>query len=224
MNRFRYSGFAYALIPQPIPPNAPLCLEHLLGAVQLVEDWPNGTNSRNSNSPELDNHQAPSSVHYASPGRRAQKILWGWQVPELGVSPGAGRAVRFPKLLLLPAGREFVQLRGSEFYLSADAAAKAARKQAEEIAEDFLRCLWSHAYVTMDELYGPNWVKEAFWDIIVTLPANWPEEVTCSMRRAVDSALELGLHRNNSVTFVAEPDAAALSVFATVPNDSWKVR
>lgn len=224
MNHFRHSRFAYALMPQPLPPNAPVFFEHLLGAVQLVKGWPTGTNSRNSNSPGLDDQHAPSSMYYASPGRRAQKILWGRQVPELGGSPGDERVIRFPKLLLLPAGREFVQLRGSEFYLSADAAAKAARKQAEEIAEDFLRCLWSHAYVTMDELYGPNWVKEAFWDIIVTLPANWPEEVTCSMRRAVDSALELGLHRNNSVTFVAEPDAAALSVFATVPNDSWKVR
>ena len=65
--------------------------------------------------------------------------------------------------------------------------------------------------------------KACAWDFVVTVPANWPAEVANAMTRVVKLALNLGSYLQHSLTLMAEPDAAALGVFAGLHNMDWKV-
>lgn len=188
--------------------------------VRVVKNWPaSPSDTRLSTDPKV-----TSSISYRHPVRSNQQVIWGNEALEPGLLSGDGQPIQFFKLLLLPMRNEFAQLWTSDFYHRAKNAAKAAEKQGEEIVTDFLRCLWEHTHCIMERYLTKNGLEVSAWDIVVTLPANWPTEVTDSMTRAVKVALSLGSYPEHSLTLMAEPDAAALGVFAGLPNGIWKVR
>lgn len=174
----------------------------------MVREWPHNPHAVHG-SAEI---EVKSAVHFSDqPG---QEISWGNSVPD--IAPDVPRqAIEFFKLLLLPRPRIPKKLQDSEFFRNTERMARLCGKQAEEVTASFLGCLWEHARMYIADNLQSDYHNPSF-HFVVTLPADWPEEARDSMRRALDLGMNLNSYSPRTLSFIREPDAAAIEAAATI--------
>ena len=124
--------------------------------------------------------------------------------------------MRWFKLLLIEEKdlpndvRESSQLREARAYL------RNINKTAIEVIGLYLRHLWNHAIQIITTAVGKAVLNYSQHHVVITLPAIWPEYAKSRMREAAILAgiVQKRLEAETSLTFVSEPEAAALATLS----------
>lgn len=96
-------------------------------------------------------------------------------------------------------------------------------KTPTQAVADYLRSLWSHALVNIEEVMTQSVVEGIPFRVVLTVPAIWNHMAIRRMRQAAKDAgiLDDRLCGETTLHFVSEPEAAALATFEdlrTRPN------
>ena len=182
----RYSGVAWARSTRP-------------DTIQVISGWDGHTYHQCR-----DKEKVPSLLSYDRHGKPAS---WGYSVapPE--------KRLKWFKLLLIDEGDLPDHLKTSNELLNIRNRLKSLNKEPVEVIADYLRLLWSHAYGQIQLAMGTQFMGSVRFKIVITLPAIWPPYAQIRMREAATLAglLEDRESGPTSLTFVSEPEAAALA-------------
>lgn len=150
--------------------------------------------------------KAPTELFY-----ERGKTTWGFAVGN-DCDP-----VRWFKLLLLEEADLAPNLRSAEFLLRARQHLRDEGKTAVELVADYLRALWAHILASITKARGEIVVDISRFHVVITVPAIWKPYARQAMRDAAEKA---GILKKRTVagatslSFVAEPEAAALSTLS----------
>lgn len=170
---------------------------------EIITSWETTTYSN------ADNEKVPSALHISTaPGR---EVSWGYVATESDEIP-----LRWFKLLLidekdLPRDvRDSTQIQEARTYL------KRINKTAIEMIGLYLRHLWNHTIQIITTAVGKSILNYSQHHVVITLPAIWPEYAKSRMREAAKIAgiVQKRLEAETSLTFVTEPEAAALATLS----------
>ncbi|KAE9574263.1 hypothetical protein CGMCC3_g9641 [Colletotrichum fructicola] len=86
-------------------------------------------------------------------------------------------------------------------------------KDPVEVISAYLTRFWNHAVECIVTSAGQDLVDMCRFQVVITLPAIWPDYAKARMRRAVDSAgiLKERPAGDTTLSFISEPEAAALA-------------
>lgn len=86
-------------------------------------------------------------------------------------------------------------------------------KDPVEVISAYLTRFWNHAIECIITSAGQDLVDMCRFQVVITLPAIWPDYAKARMRRAVDSAgiLKERPAGDTTLSFISEPEAAALA-------------
>lgn len=84
-----------------------------------------------------------------------------------------------------------------------------------------VKLLWEHTLECLKKSRGKGLVDSTPFDVVLTVPAVWPESARNRMRKAAEGAGILGkrLGGATNLKFVSEPEAAAISILYTELDD-----
>ncbi|KAK5661050.1 hypothetical protein OQA88_12429 [Cercophora sp. LCS_1] len=165
-----FSGIAYCFASQE---NA---------KVRAIGDWPESDS----------NPKTPTTVRY-EPNDQT-KFSWGKSATR--ESRQSGEGIVGVKLLLDPTQKRPTYL--PSWNIKRDI--KRLPKQPVEIAADYIRALYNHALVVMENQVPRGYMADCEKDFVLSVPAVWSDA-------AKDTTLQAGIH---PVTLIKEPEAAAL--------------
>ncbi|KAI0124242.1 hypothetical protein BJ170DRAFT_712255 [Xylariales sp. AK1849] len=187
-----YSGVAWLFCKDKANPGRP----------EVVTRWLS-TLARNA-----DRQKVPSKIHYDP---NSGDVTWGYNIPT-DVVP-----LQWFKRLLLDQGDIQEHLRESPHLKTAREMMVALGKTPVEIIGDYLGQLWKHIMQEIEDEKGANHVRGTPIHVVITVPAIWKDYTRDRMRQAASHAgiLEKRLIGNTTLSFISEPEAAAL---ATVPE------
>lgn len=179
----------------------------------LVSGWPSRMGSSSNK------EKVPSALVYReSPGAP----LWGYQV----ASPDG--AIKWFKLLLLDGEDLPDKVRSSDHLKTAARQLRDSNRHAVEVVGDYLRELWGHGLKDMRNALGRERLAASRLELVVTLPAIWPQYARHRMREAVERAGLLEARTpagDTTLSFVSEPEAAGLATMEDFSNRvAFKVR
>ncbi|KAH6695440.1 hypothetical protein F5X68DRAFT_227420 [Plectosphaerella plurivora] len=80
------------------------------------------------------------------------------------------------------------------------------------LMSQYLKVFWSHVMSSITQALGPDVVKSSHMKIVMTIPAIWPPYAVDRMSTAAKEA-GIAIQNNSSLTFMTEPEAAALCNF-----------
>lgn len=157
-----------------------------------------------------DDEKTPTAIHYGSKSRDGEDITWGYNVPE------EKEAIRWFKLLLVDAVDLPPDVRSSPHIARARELLKEANKTVVETISVYLRHLWNHSIDVISRSMGKSVVNLSVFHVVIALPAIWPQYARARMREAAEQAgiLRKRLAGKTTLTFVTEPEAAALATLA----------
>ncbi|PHH86733.1 hypothetical protein CDD83_9820 [Cordyceps sp. RAO-2017] len=166
--------------------------------IQTISGWPSGSGPNN------DKRKTPSALVYRSEG---QPPVWGYRIPYEDV------ALRWFKLLLLDDEDIPAHVRDSEYLKEARRQLKQNNRHAGEVIADYLRELWKQGLQSIEQSVGKRRVSTSRFELVVTLPAIWPQYARKRMEAAVQSSGLLDYRKQGptTLTFISEPEAAALA-------------
>ncbi|KAK1976354.1 hypothetical protein LZ30DRAFT_603637 [Colletotrichum cereale] len=153
-----------------------------------------------------DTEKTPTAILY----RGAQgAVSWGYDIP-IDETPDA---MRWFKLLLVDKADLPDNLRHSSQIAAAKKAVKAANKDPVDVISSYIRRLWNHSVECITISAGDELVKMCKFNVVITLPAIWPDYAKARMRRAAENAgiLEKRSAGKTTLDFISEPEAAALA-------------
>ncbi|KAF3051884.1 hypothetical protein E8E11_011099 [Didymella keratinophila] len=188
-----YSGIAWAYSKEPT-------------RINIITDWDSAEYGTS------DKGKAPTRVSYATSSHhrsaRPSEMTWGYGV-------GDQEAVEWFKLLLLDDSDMDYKQKTSPQILKAKAMLQKANKTAVEAVTDFLRLLWAHAVANIEKQAGEEFVNGLSFKVVCTVPAIWRNDAISKMREAAKVAgiLETRLAGETTLSFVSEPEAAAIATF-----------
>lgn len=80
----------------------------------------------------------------------------------------------------------------------------------------YLRNLWNDSIEVISRSAGKSVVNFSVFHVVITLPAIWPQYARARMREAAEQAgiLKTRLAGETTLTFITEPEAAALATLA----------
>ncbi|KAK8037667.1 hypothetical protein PG991_001013 [Apiospora marii] len=165
--------------------------------INIITSWPGSGREEG---------KAPTEMFY----ERGKKT-WGFEVGN-DCDP-----VRWFKLLLLKEEDLDPNMRSSEFVLRARQHMRDEGKTAVELVADYLRALWAHTLDSIARARGEVVVDVSRFHVVITVPAIWKPYARQAMRDAADKAGVLKkrlMAGGTSLSFVAEPEAAALSALS----------
>lgn len=130
---------------------------------------------------------------------------WGYEVP------ADSNPFRWFKLLLR-AEDLGSELRRSEFATRSRDMMEESDKSAVDLIADYLRLLWNHTISTIERARGDTVVEDSNIHVVITVPAIWKSYTRQAMEEAAKRAgiLDSRKARDTELTFVPEPEAAAL--------------
>jgi len=148
-------------------------------------------------------------------------ITWGYGIPS------GRKAIKWFKLLLLDEGDLPADIRNSPQIRHARDLLRQVGKTPTQAVADYLRFLWKHALVNIEQVMTQSVVEGIPFRVVLTVPAIWNHIAIQRMRQAARDAgiLDPRLCGETTLHFVSEPEAAALATFEdlkTRPN--FKVR
>lgn len=141
---------------------------------------------------------------------------WGYGIP------GDADPIGWFKLLLLKDEDVPEHIRSSDFFLRAKRKVRDEGLAAQDMVADYLKLLWDHALEMILKSRGEHVVNNLRFHIVITVPAIWKGYARQSMQEAAQKA---GLLNSRSagktrLTFVPEPEAAALATLAEEESDA----
>ncbi|KAJ5782153.1 hypothetical protein N7457_003927 [Penicillium paradoxum] len=141
---------------------------------------------------------------------------WGYGIP------GDADPIGWFKLLLLKDEDVPEHIRSSDFFLRAKRKVRDEGLTAQDMVADYLKLLWDHALEMILKSRGEHVVNNFRFHIVITVPAIWKGYARQSMQEAAEKA-GLLVERDagkTRLTFVPEPEAAALATLAEEENDA----
>lgn len=142
------------------------------------------------------------------PGKR-EKVTWGYGIP-----PNAKQeSLKWFKLLLVDEKDLPKKVKESTQIATARKLINDLNMDSVEVISEYLRLLWGHAVQRIVVSVGPGMVELCRFQIVLTLPAIWPDYAKARMRKAVESAgiLKKRPAGDTTLCFISEPEAAALA-------------
>ena len=195
LTSIRYSGVSWARSGQP-------------DLLQAVTNWdsifPNNA----------DKEKVPTEIAYNNEGHVSS---WGYNI-QSHQSP-----LKWFKLLLLNNSDLLPScLQSSKQIKVAREFLKIAGKQVEEVISDYLRVLWKHSLDNIKRSVGNSMLRASRLSVVFTLPAIWPAYAQDKMRQAIEKAGVLDTREAGAtkLTFISEPEAAAISTMADMSDRS----
>ncbi|KAK1783177.1 hypothetical protein QBC45DRAFT_466942 [Copromyces sp. CBS 386.78] len=168
--------------------------------VQVITSW--DTDNYSSSNEE----KTPSALSFIGEGQ----VNWGYSVPK------DADQVKWFKLLLLDEEDLPKEVKTSSRILEARNYLRSHNRTPIEAIAVYLRCLWNHCIQRITESVSKTLVNYSKFQVVMTLPAIWPDYARCRMRVAANLAGILG-HRaagETELTFLSEPEAGAIATFA----------
>ncbi|KAI1386328.1 actin-like ATPase domain-containing protein [Hypoxylon trugodes] len=149
--------------------------------------------------------KCPTAINYKPEGS-----TWGYAIP-LTEQP-----FQWFKLLLLNENDLADHLRDSPQLARARQMLKESGKDPVEVIADYLRHLWSHALGNVRRSMGKRPLDKTPFHVVITIPAIWKTYALARMRQA---ARQAGILADRPcgptiLTFITEPEAAALATFS----------
>ncbi|KAK3294582.1 uncharacterized protein B0H64DRAFT_463570, partial [Chaetomium fimeti] len=159
-----------------------------------------------------DEDKTPTAISLSRKG----KVSWGYNIPF-----GEEHAKWF-KLLLIDDQDLPDEVRCSTKIYEARAYLKKYNITTVEAIAQYLRHLWNHAVQRISDTVSRNLVQYSRFQIVMTLPAIWPEYARCRMRDAAKQAGMLATRAagETELLFISEPEAAALATLADMDGRS----
>jgi molecular chaperone DnaK (HSP70) len=135
-------------------------------------------------------------------------VFWGYGIPD-----PESRA-SWIKLLLLDDKDLPADLRASDQFIATKKFLISTRAgSGTDLVSEYLLVFWSHIIGSITQALGEEAVEASQLKIVVTIPAIWPHYAQSRMAAAVEEAGITTNIRGTSLTFMSEPEAAALSNF-----------
>ncbi|KAI1409418.1 actin-like ATPase domain-containing protein [Hypoxylon sp. FL1857] len=149
--------------------------------------------------------KCPTTIHYGQDG-----TTWGYATP-LAVEP-----IQWFKLLLVNEDDLADHLKDSPQLAQAKQMLSDAGKSAIEVVADYLMHLWNHALENVRRSVGKRTLDRTPFQVVLTIPAIWKAYAVARMRRAAKQAGILADRAcgQTTLSFVTEPEAAALATFS----------
>ena len=170
--------------------------------IQVVTDWAGGVRKNE----QLE--KVPSKYAYALENEGLSDDKWGYEV-----EPWM-KSYSFTKLLLDDhASRTEFDNPHLQEKVGNGLMRLPFHKTAQELASDYLRCLYKHLMAKLEKIVGRLMLKETpvhFW---FTVPATWGDEATDATREAARSA-GFQSRRNDGLFIITEPEAAAMAILS----------
>lgn len=187
----RYSGVAFARSGEP-------------DRVHFVSNW------STPNFLEYTKQKVPSAIYYAD----------GDETPIWGYEATSEYSLRWLKLLLLEEKDMPPHLKHSKYIRRAKRLLEEEKKHVTEVIADYLRELWKHTLVAIKKTFGERLVALSTFKLVVTLPAIWQPYAQMRMEQAIVMAglLKKRAAGESTLSFLPEPEAAALACFAKMSN------
>jgi len=155
------------------------------------------TNWSSAESGNGDREKVPTKIYYDDDDH----VEWGYEVPN-DVTP-----IQWFKLLLIKKSDLPDHLKNCQHLKEARELLLKQNKQPVEVIADYLRRLWDHSVQRMKAAVGESTYQRTHKQIIMTLPAIWPQYAQDEMTRAARMAgIVIG---DTELHFVPEPEAAA---------------
>jgi molecular chaperone DnaK (HSP70) len=140
-----------------------------------------------------------------------KQTKWGYGIPS------GQEAVKWFKLLLLDDSEMQDSARHSKQIERARILLQKAGKTPIEAVADYLQFLWEHtmAAIKEDPSMGEHVVEGTPFQVVITVPAVWSHNACRKMTKAAAKAgiLAPRLCGDTTLSFVSEPEAAALATF-----------
>ncbi|KAK7914961.1 hypothetical protein PG985_012664 [Apiospora marii] len=177
--------------------------------IRIVRGWEWCTKSMDSESIRV-----PTEIVYTENG----EVRWGYDIPH-DVDP-----LRYVKLLLYDEQGLPDYLEGFPHLDEMRERIAKLGKTPVTVLADYLKGLWEHSLKRIDEELGISEVRALPFRVVFTVPAIWTEKTKESMRIAIRQAgiLDKRLAGETSLRFIAEPEAAAISILNTLPASDVK--
>ncbi|OAA68266.1 hsp70 family chaperone [Niveomyces insectorum RCEF 264] len=170
--------------------------------INLIHSWPGMG---------LEKGKAPTELYYDD-----GHISWGYDIP------ADADPVQWFKLLLLKDEDLGYELRNSEYVRRCRRMLEDTGKTATDLVADYLRLLWEHVIDTICRDRGDAAVDGMTFHVVLTVPAIWKGYARQRMEDAVAQAgiLDRRAAGKTELSFVTEPEAAALATLYNNPNPS----
>lgn len=170
--------------------------------INLIHSWPGMG---------LEKGKAPTELYYDD-----GQIYWGYEIP-----PDAD-PVQWFKLLLLKEDDLDNELRNSEYVRRGRRMLRDTGKTSTDLVADYLRLLWEHVIDTICRDRGDAAVDGMKFHVVLTVPAIWKGYARQRMEDAVAQAgiMDSRPAGKTELSFVTEPEAAALATLYNNPNPS----
>jgi hypothetical protein len=162
-----------------------------------VTDWPMVNNY------QTDRPKAPSTIFYRH--LDDNNPSWGYSTPQDDC------VLRWFKLLLIDEKDLPEKVRESSQVKAARALLHKYNKTPVQVFADYLVNVWAHSYPQIAAAEGDHFVQVYPLHFVVTLPAIWPHYVRKRMTEAMQLAGLLELSAGTKISFISEPEAAALT-------------
>lgn len=187
----RYSGVAWATLS-----------DFNRKSINLVTEWPDSLQEEGKVATEM-------FYEY-------DNEFWGYGIPK-DADP-----ISWFKLLLLKDEDTPEDIRSSELFLRAKKKVRDEGKTAQDLVTDYLKLLWNHTLEMILKARGENVVNSLRFHIVITVPAIWKGYARQSMQEAAAKAglLDERDAGKTHLTFVPEPEAAALATLSEEQNDA----
>lgn len=174
--------------------------------VEVISNWESVMHSN------FDEDKAPTAISFGP----KNEVRWGYNIP------AADEQAKWFKLLLIDDNDLPEEVRNSDKIRDARAYLEKHNLTTIEAVALFLRHLWNHAIQHITKSVSRNLVNYSKFHIVITLPAIWPAYARGRMRDAAKQAGMLAerLAGETELTFLAEPEAAALATLADMKDRS----
>ncbi len=172
--------------------------------IEVISNWESVMHSN------FDEDKAPTAISFGP----KKEVKWGYNIP------AADEQAKWFKLLLLDDNDLPEEVRDSVKIKEARAYLEKHNITTLEAITIFLRHLWNHAIQHIMKSVSRNLVNYSKFHIVVPLPAIWPAYARGRMREAAKQAgmLAQRLAGETELTFIAEPEAAALATLADMKD------
>ncbi|CAH0049475.1 unnamed protein product [Clonostachys solani] len=190
-----YSGVSWARDARP-------------DALNMVSSWDGPMYTKCHNK-----RQVPTTICYNSWGRPS---AWGYAVPP------TQKPLKWFKLLLLDSDHLPDHFRHAPKLIEAQAQMKEMNKSPVDVIADYLRLLWAHTLTQISKAVSSVALARLKLKVVVTMPAIWPPYAQLRMKEAVKMAgiLDPRSAGQTSLSFMSEPEAAALAALADVDGQT----
>ncbi|KAI1128368.1 hypothetical protein F5Y10DRAFT_277509 [Nemania abortiva] len=192
-----FSGVSWLICRPGSPPGQP----------EVISLWQTSPDNRRKNS---DSQKVPSQLYFDENGN----LSWGFKIPA-GVE-----TIEWFKLLLLNDEDLQNHLQGSWHLRDAKQSLERLGQSAVQVVGAYLKVLWDHTLEQICNAKGRDLINGMPFHVVLTVPAIWTDYARDRMRQAARLAgiLRPRLAGNTTLSFVSEPEAAAIATMPELEN------